>query len=301
MAPLGSYVKARDESATYRHAVIPADHFLYDPLRDPARQGWDKSRIGWLTTCDIVKIEKIDPIVNPGAEAHHLHVFFGNASVNRNSTTQSLIDAPNSQIKCSEPNDRSSYWTPAVHQDGVHVLPSLFQAYYKGGGVDTQPMPLGLRMIAGSMHSKSNQDRQIGWWYSGSDTTIGDSAMITRRSAANFLVLRVNFPQCWDGVNLDSPDHTSHMAYAKGERCPKEHPVRLPQLVTFTHYDTAGGAGLTLSSGRWYTFHQDFWNGWAPAQMQALNRRCNLADMNCRASGSPSLKPHQSRVTIAGN
>ena len=21
------------------------------------------------------------------------------------------------------------------------------------------------------------------------------------------------FPQCWDGVNLDSPDHKSHMAY----------------------------------------------------------------------------------------
>jgi hypothetical protein len=24
---------------------------------------------------------------------------------------------------------------------------------------------------------------------------------------------RIAFPQCWDGVNLDSPDHKSHMAY----------------------------------------------------------------------------------------
>ena len=25
------------------------------------------------------------------------------------------------------------------------------------------------------------------------------------------------FPQCWDGVNLDAPDHKSHMAYGWGQ------------------------------------------------------------------------------------
>ncbi len=27
------------------------------------------------------------------------------------------------------------------------------------------------------------------------------------------LEIRVNFPMCWDGVNLDTPDHKSHVAY----------------------------------------------------------------------------------------
>lgn len=39
------------------------------------------------------------------------------------------------------------------------------------------------------------------------------------------------FPTCWDGVNLDSPDHRSHVAYPEsgtlesGGRCPSTHPV----------------------------------------------------------------------------
>lgn len=42
--------------------------------------------------------------------------------------------------------------------------------------------------------------------------------------------------RCWDGVNLDSPDHKSHVTYPengsfeRGSPCPKSHPVRLPQL-----------------------------------------------------------------------
>ena len=27
------------------------------------------------------------------------------------------------------------------------------------------------------------------------------------------IMVNVRFPTCWDGVNLDSPDHMSHVAY----------------------------------------------------------------------------------------
>ncbi|MAD83961.1 MAG: hypothetical protein CL912_13445 [Deltaproteobacteria bacterium] len=47
---------------------------------------------------------------------------------------------------------------------------------------------------------------------------------------------------CWDGVNLDSPDHKSHVAYPKngpqqftgtstGGACPSTHPVKIPQIM----------------------------------------------------------------------
>lgn len=34
-------------------------------------------------------------------------------------------------------------------------------------------------------------------------------------SKRTFLELHVTFPDCWDGVRLDSPDHRSHMAYSR--------------------------------------------------------------------------------------
>ena len=55
----------------------------------------------------------------------------------------------------------------------------------------------------------------------------------------------VTFPTCWDGKNLDSPDHSSHMAYtSSGDRvlaraaCPASHPVRVPELMYEINWDT---------------------------------------------------------------
>jgi hypothetical protein len=44
--------------------------------------------------------------------------------------------------------------------------------------------------------------------------------------------------RCWDGKNLDSPDHKSHMAYPTGNNCPSTHPVRVPQILYETAWDT---------------------------------------------------------------
>ncbi len=50
--------------------------------------------------------------------------------------------------------------------------------------------------------------------------------------------------RCWDGKNLDSPDHKSHVAYpASGSfettgPCPASHPVRIPQVMYEVMWDT---------------------------------------------------------------
>jgi len=57
----------------------------------------------------------------------------------------------------------------------------------------------------------------------------------------------ITFPTCWDGVNLDSPDHQSHVAYADGAgetdvgptgTCPESHPVAIPQVMYEVMWDT---------------------------------------------------------------
>jgi hypothetical protein len=56
----------------------------------------------------------------------------------------------------------------------------------------------------------------------------------------------ITFPTCWDGVNTDSPDHKSHVAYpANGTfettgGCPASHPVRLPQVMYEVMWDVSG-------------------------------------------------------------
>jgi hypothetical protein len=56
----------------------------------------------------------------------------------------------------------------------------------------------------------------------------------------------VTFPTCWDGVNLDSPDHRSHMAYSTGAdwtdvgpsgNCSASHPVVVPQVMFEVMWD----------------------------------------------------------------
>jgi hypothetical protein len=56
-------------------------------------------------------------------------------------------------------------------------------------------------------------------------------------------------PECWDGKNLDSPDHRSHMSKPQFNdstgwkvRCPSTHPFLIP----------------TFTMGAWYTIDDDF-------------------------------------------
>lgn len=50
---------------------------------------------------------------------------------------------------------------------------------------------------------------------------------------------------CWDGKNLDSPDHQTHVSYPatgtfeKNGACPGTHPVKLPQLMFEIIWDTS--------------------------------------------------------------
>ena len=56
------------------------------------------------------------------------------------------------------------------------------------------------------------------------------------------LVVHVRFPQCWDGVHLDSPNHISHMAWTdEGDTCPASHPVAIPRVTIRAEYPVGQG------------------------------------------------------------
>lgn len=101
---------------------------------------------------------------------------------------------------------------------------------------------------------------------------------------------QIFFPSCWDGVNLDSPDHSSHVsypssgAYNNGE-CPSTHPVHLISLFYEIIYQTGNFANDWYGSGQpfvfaqgdptGYGFHGDFINGWNVPTLQNAVTNCN--------------------------
>jgi|GEM_PF-4014497 len=232
---------------------------------------------GIRAKCGTTHFAQVDPLVSPGRRSHHLHEFFGAGTVDDRITTQELFDAPADTISCDKPNDKSGYWVPAVFQDGERITSSDLSAYYRPHrNGPTNPMPLGLRMLAGKADAKSQRDNPNVFWddHEGGRSENRDE-MITADPNRGILSLRVFFPDCWDGEHLDSPDHRSHVAYSdRSDICPSSHPVPILKLNTWLTYETEGGNGFKLASGEWYTGHMDFWNAWHPDMMQAIVDNC---------------------------
>jgi hypothetical protein len=236
-----------------------------------------------------------DPIVFPGRPgASHLHTFFGNTGTDASSTYESLRNTGNGTCDGGIAN-RSAYWVPSLlDAGGAPVVPTWSFQYYKSGqrsvaAASVNHLPDGLRIIAGDPKASSAQSPEIMAWWCGSSP--GASApSIPNCRAGDSLILGVTFPQCWDGVHVDSADHRSHMAYPTyGVGCPADHPVAVPVLTIHAEWlvPAAGFTGARLSSDMHspgpggLSGHADFFEGWNPAIRNTFTDRCVRAAMNC--------------------
>ncbi|KAK9788169.1 hypothetical protein SCARD494_09921 [Seiridium cardinale] len=76
----------------------------------------------------------------------------------------------------------------------------------------------GFRIFIGEVNARTREEfllfRQLTYTCMDSDATCAPEALNfpTRPCPAGIMV-SARFPTCWDGVNLDSPDHMTHMAY----------------------------------------------------------------------------------------
>jgi hypothetical protein len=246
-----------------------------------------------------------DALVFPGVQgATHLHTYFGNTGARFDSTAQSIGNSGGGSCRGGTAN-RSAYWVPSMidTRNGRPLAPSLIHVYYKTGyngiaDAAIKPWPKGFRMIAGASSSKLAQS-QVSYRCNG-------GASQSYIPACNgTLSMWVSFPQCWDGVNLASPDHKSHVAYPSGGRCPSSHPVPTPELSIGVEYATTYGDSSTwrLSSDingapAGSSGHADWINGWDEQLMntwvtQIVNRGLSggshmIGDgrvMNCRFPG----------------
>lgn len=241
-----------------------------------------------------------DPIVYPGQPGvSHLHQFFGNSRISAFSNGDSL------RANCSSTNSGgtlncTTYWTPAmIDASGQVVAPVDWPdknggatIYYKDGymmpaSVIT-PAPNGLKMIAGDKTwSNTKQNQEHAWWTCADGP--GPAFSSTIPDCVGRVELIVIFPQCWDGVNLDSPDHKSHMSYptysnnANGSKCPAKYPVAIPEITELFYWRVPAGvksstwhisSDLDITKPGGLSAHADWLMGWDPATMKNLVAQC---------------------------
>jgi hypothetical protein len=238
-----------------------------------------------------------DSIVFPGQPGRaHMHTYFGNTGSNAASTPASLLNSGDST--CGGTANRSSYWVPSViNASNQAVVPIWNMVYYKSGYQGVAPsqvsatLPNGLKIIAGTSTATSPQSAPMSWMCAnaGGAYTPKQSS-IPSCQPGDTLKIEIMFPQCWDGINLDSADHKSHMAYGNwGVGCPADHPVALPAISFNIDYPVgaAGTTGWRLSSDNYtgapggYSLHGDLVLAWDPTISTQWLNNCTRQNADC--------------------
>jgi len=302
-----------------------------------AAQSW---RGIFRINCDFAHASYNDPIVYPNqADAAHLHRFYGNTLVDEKTTEASLFTTGESSCQGNELH-RSAYWMPALlapaydPQSGQRLIDgngapawtnveavvgnddAAHEVFYYSAGIDDidaiQPIPLGLKMLAGTAMTMPNQPQDtsiVRWhcqsWQSDDSSNPRWSATIPICNAPDRVRLDIFFPSCWNGLDLDSADHKSHMAYpvSSGGRntvaCPATHPIPIVRVsyhyafgVKPENYEpkSKSSKGWRLASDMYEvtdtmpggaSLHSDWFNAWHPEAMNALLTGCIKKRLDC--------------------
>ena len=252
----------------------------------------------------------------PGAA--HLHQFFGNLGANAVSTYESLRKSGEST--CQNDLNRSAYWMPAMLDGkGNVVRPDFVSIYYKRRPASDPycataakgcvGIPRGLRFVFGWDQTRPSerqpQNNRLfnfkcvkGW----TPTTAAFPDMIEPMKACKpgqWLSATIGTPQCWNGVDLDTKDHRSHLSDMVRDRntgknaCPSSHPWIIPQFTMGVSYSIEAGDDptlWTLASDHMVpaalrrpgsTFHSDYFEAWQDEIRLRWEAGCIDKMLNC--------------------
>ncbi|GIH23881.1 hypothetical protein Aph01nite_21910 [Acrocarpospora phusangensis] len=289
----GRYVRLHATAKATAYGVSLWEFQVHGPGSGGGGGGGPIIRVAeFLADCPFSHRLPDDPIVAPNLPGgSHMHSFFGSTVTNAFTT---LADLQNAPTNCNPSTDLSSYWVPTLYVNNVPVEPTGTTFYYLGEGVRddviarTQPIPLGLRIVAGNAKATAPDASSTARWSCLHAGHVPPGKDFVTCPAGTMLESYLDFPQCWNGTALDSPDHKSHMAYPVNGDCPSTHPVPVPKLRQVLRYPVNGSpATFRLASGPGYTMHGDFFNAWPVAEMERRVRDCIRPIIKCGANGTP--------------
>ncbi|WP_433606060.1 DUF1996 domain-containing protein [Dactylosporangium sp. CA-139114] len=239
-----------------------------------------------------------DPIVFPGLPgSSHMHSFIGNAATKASTTVEDLQRY--TATSCKPVQDHSAYWVPTLYDNktGKPVETTGFRVYYRSmmnTSAGQMPMPTGLRMIAGDAKKSVPTPRGAKGQFYCAFYGPGDLDGIARSTNGNWPIcgdgatfhFMLQFPDCWDGEHLDSPNHKDHVAYGYNNTCPADHPVKIPAITFDIQYGVKGQPeGYYLSSDKdgksASSMHGDAFVVWDTATMNSRTRNCIQQRRTC--------------------
>ncbi|MEU8991974.1 DUF1996 domain-containing protein [Streptomyces sp. NPDC048558] len=225
-----------------------------------AAQQKGASRGTFATSCGVNEnglFNSDNVIVAPGVSngAHHFHDYIGNQS---NDAFASDEDLANAETSCVDQGDKSTYYWPVIRlQNGSQEK----DANSPGGGIEgnageivtpkavtldfvgnprskVTEMPRLLRIITGDAKAFVNgtANANASWSCTGfEDRQLKDKYPLCPQGSD--VVRTFKFQSCWDGQNIDSANHRTHVAFAAADGSCANGFKAIPQLVQRIVYD----------------------------------------------------------------
>lgn len=288
--------------------------------------------------CSTLTIQRLDPLVQPGAvPSSHLHQIVGGDAFN---ATMDIKDGDIGDrgkcTTCTFSEDFSNYWTAVMYfrhptngsfkqvkimqntalPNGINGGMTVYytqQDFNSNGNVKNTAFKPGFRMVIGDPAGQAKQGKGLKFvCLADKGTRFPELDDFPTSPCRGGIMTVHHFPACWDGKNLDSPNHQSHMfntvkdAFQNSGPCPASHPVRVPQVAYETLWDTAPFNGLwtsgqknpfVLSYGdqKGFGTHADYLFGWQKDSLQ------KAMDHSCMFNACENGRPLKSQGVAAMN
>ncbi|KAJ7270936.1 hypothetical protein C8J57DRAFT_1320084 [Mycena rebaudengoi] len=207
----------------------------------------------WLMASNnIITTQRLDPVVSPGSVSTHAHAVLGGSSFGMNTSTAALRNSVCTSIPI--PEDKSNYWFPAippclrysrwsndtftsVSGNAVMYIDYLFNdtpGY-------TTAFPDDFRMLSGdptlrTLDPSSFAQQAITFIcldFNGKSSRYNE--LPAGISCPSGIRSQINMPSCWNGKDIDSADHKSHVAFLStgpdsGTCNDPNFPITLPRI-----------------------------------------------------------------------
>jgi len=274
----------------------------------------------FTVNCSPLTLQRADPIVNPGVAGAHVHSVIGGNAFQRTMGPKDALKA--NSTTCDKAIDHSNYWVPQLYhmrEDKMWEMVRFYHSavYYQLRACNYAPnikncanspipmaFPDGFRMVAGDAYRRTQNNSDLAQkavhimclFDGGSTQYYGFPPR-----QCNIMRAEVYFPSCWDGQNLDSVDHKSHVSYPaigdfNGGVCPESHPVALFSIFFEFFFDTStykdfNRFAFANGDPTGYGFHGDFVMGWTNRTLlQTAHRDCVTA-ASCPKLGDQAPAP----------